>query len=130
MTLSEKILAGLKVKPATEEQKKRNLKGCLGCLALPFFGIMILALIGLSMPDKEEDHIGATVSYYLQEHAHDPSSVKIETLNVVKQDQPGRNGYVAYVKYRAKNGFGALVLGEAYLEVDSTGKNVVQVISQ
>jgi hypothetical protein len=97
-----------------------------------FILIILIACFADSSPvppdpsDAEMVARGAAIQY-LKDNLKDPDSLKIVFENSTKQTLPGRNGYAVYIKYRAKNGFGAYDLDGIMFATDSTG-HITQVI--
>jgi hypothetical protein len=54
------------------------------------------------------------VNQYLQEHAHDPDSVKVDGCT---SPMKTNKGWVVRCEYRAKNAFGAVVRGNTYFAI-------------
>jgi hypothetical protein len=58
---------------------------------------------------------------WLNDNLPEPSSLEIIRLRSARQDQPGANGFVVYVKYRAKNEVGGYSVTERFFVTDSRG---------
>lgn len=130
-------------RPVITDSKKTiaEKKALLGCLFLPLiiFGVLFLVLIGgcvvaymdgafdkkpLSVQEKRdqaESKARYSAEAVLKENLRDPSSLEIININSVPQNLPGKNGFVVYIKYRAKNGFGGYTIEEKYFTADSEG---------
>lgn len=98
------------------------------------FGVVMLVVMNILFPSMRhgaeaqiEGYIDnqpyrLSVYNYLESHAHDPSSVEIVSLNPAARAANGT--LMVDCHYRAKNGFGALVLGTETFVVDGNN-NVI-----
>jgi hypothetical protein len=75
-----------------------------------------------SQPEPTSEQLAQfSARVWLKENLPEPDSLEIIRLRSARQDQPGMNGFVVYVKYRAKNEFGGYSVTEDYFITDSRG---------
>ena len=129
-TTSAPPLSQQQTKPLTFQE---HVAGC-GCLViLAAFGVMAychftgnwgfaLKPAGIPAPPVANSWINKEVTQvkeWIKANANDPSSVEFVEWGEVS---PEGAGFKVRCKFRAKNGFGALVLGQKEFHMDASGK--------
>lgn len=96
-------------------QEFRNLppqqKVAGGCM-LAVIGMSVLLIIGAIVGPSDDPELDARVAaqMWLEEHAHDASSVEIVHTEGIRAKNTGEILFL--VRFRAKNAFGAKVIGQ------------------
>jgi len=106
--------------------EKSEVGNALGTVLM--IGVAIMVIIGFFAPDPNKPANQVTqsswdgsvpqVKDWLKAHANDPSSLEFKSWNLSKYDN-GNND--VFVTYRAKNGFGALMLYQGKFVLSPSG---------
>lgn len=100
--------------------------GLAGFMAMGASAAMLTALLNDSQAPAEPERPAVTWNYKRQVETHlndilrDPSSLDIDGWSDLHQDGPDE--YWVRVRYRAKNGFGALTLADEVYTMDRNGR--------
>jgi hypothetical protein len=111
-----------------ESKVPENLKHRKMKMFLFIFSILVIAIIPISNcirnNNDPENKVKHSIRYYLNEHLNDASSYEpLEWSHIIKNGDK----YIIRHKFRAKNGFGAIMLNDKIFSVSTDNYNVLDV---
>lgn len=111
--------------------------GCLAAIGVAFIVVLIMAVIGQEINNREAEEIASKPLYesteyvevlagnMIKERLKDPDSYQFVEMNEALSSSEGEKMFV--VTYRAKNGFGGYDIGRATFACDKDNLYIVSI---